>query len=108
VAATCAGVRVWSIYVPNGRTLDSPHYTYKLAWLAALRTALAEELAPEGVRLAVCGDFNIAPTDDDVWDPAVFIGSTHVSAEERAALTALLSLGLSDVQPRALKGRSFT
>ncbi len=108
VAATCGGVRTWSIYVPNGRTLESPQYAYKLAWLAALRSALAADLAPEGARLAVCGDFNIAPTDDDVWDPSEFIGSTHVSPEERAALAALLGLGLTDVQPRAFKGRPFT
>jgi len=108
VAATCAGVRVWTVYVPNGRTLDSPHYTYKLAWLAGLRGALAAEIGAGHGRLVVCGDFNVAPTDDDVWDPAEFVGSTHVSAAEREAVTALLALGLSDVHPRALKGRPFT
>jgi exodeoxyribonuclease-3 len=107
LAATCAGVRVWSVYVPNGRTLDSPHLVYKLAWLRALRSALAGEVGT-GLPIAVCGDFNIAPTDQDVWDPAAFIGSTHVSADERAALTGLLELGLHDVQPRALKGLPFT
>jgi exodeoxyribonuclease-3 len=108
VAATCGGVRVWSVYVPNGRTLDSPHYAYKLAWLAALRSALAAEAAAGHDRLAVCGDFNIAPGDEDVWDPAEFAGSTHVSAAERDALRELLALGLTDAQPRALKGRPFT
>ena len=107
VSATCAGVRVWSVYVPNGRELDHPHYAYKLAWLAALREALGAELGASD-RLAVCGDFNIAPTDQDVWDPAEFVGSTHVSAPERAALTELLGLGLTDVPPRALKGRPFS
>jgi len=107
VSATCQGVRVWSIYVPNGRELEHPHYAYKLAWLAALRDALSAEL-DGGASLAVCGDFNIAPTDDDVWDPAEFAGSTHVSAPERAALTGLLELGLTDVPPRALKGRPFS
>ena len=108
VSATCAGVRVWSIYVPNGRALDSPHYEYKLAWLAALRAALATDLAVSGGALAVCGDFNVAPADDDVWDPAEFIGSTHVSEAEREAVAALLEIGLTDVRPRALKGRPFT
>jgi exodeoxyribonuclease-3 len=107
VSATCGGVRVWSIYVPNGRELEHPHYAYKLAWLAALRDALRAEL-DTGAQLAVCGDFNIAPTDDDVWDPAEFAGSTHVSAPERAALAQLLELGLTDVAPRALKGRPFS
>jgi exodeoxyribonuclease III len=108
VAATCGGVRLWSVYVPNGRSLDSPHYTFKLAWLAALRRALAAEIGAGRERLAVCGDFNIAPTDDDVWDPGEFTGSTHVSSAERAALAELLDLGLTDVRPRALKGRPFT
>ncbi|HXZ99125.1 MAG TPA: exodeoxyribonuclease III [Candidatus Binatia bacterium] len=108
VAATCGGVRVWSVYVPNGRALDSPQYEYKLAWLAALRNAIAAELATGARRLVSCGDFNIAPTDDDVWDPAVFAGATHVSPPERAAFGELLDLGLSDLRPRALKGRPFT
>jgi len=103
IGATCDGVRVWSVYVPNGRTVDSPHYTYKLNWLAALRAALADEIAP-GTRLALCGDFNVAPTDSDVWDPAAFVGSTHVTGPERAALAALRDLGLVDVVPRPMKG----
>ena len=110
ISAPCAGCRVWSVYVPNGRALDSPHLSYKLSWLTALRDALAAELSPGGgpAALAVCGDFNIAPHDDDVWDPAAFIGSTHVTPEERAALAALLDLGLTDVPARALKGQPFT
>src|SRR3954468_14939962 len=103
VGATCGGVRVWSLYVPNGRTVDDPHYAYKLAWLSALRDALAPGLAA-GVPLAVCGDFNVAPTDADVWDPAAFVGSTHVTAPERAALADLLGLGLVDVVPKPMKG----
>jgi len=103
VAATCGGVRVWSLYVPNGRTPDSPHYDYKLRWLATLRTTLAAELAA-GRRVVACGDFNVAPTDADVWDPAAFIGSTHVTAPERQALTEILELGLTDVVPRPMKG----
>ena len=107
VAATCGGVRVWSLYVPNGRALNSPHLTYKLEWLAALRGALESELA-SGRPTAVCGDFNIAPGDDDVWDPAAFVDSTHTSPPERAALTRLIDLGLHDVRPRAIKGAPFT
>jgi exodeoxyribonuclease-3 len=103
IAATCDGVRVWSVYVPNGRTPDSPHYAYKLAWLAGLREALAADIAT-GRPLAVCGDFNVAPTDADVWDPALFVGSTHVTAPERQALTEILALGLTDVVPRPMKG----
>jgi len=105
IGATCAGVRVWSVYVPNGRTVDSEHYGYKLAWLAALREALATELTAHP-KLVVCGDFNVAPADSDVWDPAAFVGSTHVTEPERAALTALRELGLFDVVPRPLKGRN--
>jgi exodeoxyribonuclease-3 len=105
IGATCGGVRVWSVYVPNGRTIDDPHYAYKLAWLAALRNALGTELGTHD-RLALCGDFNVAPTDSDVWDPAAFVGSTHVTEPERAALAALRDLGLTDVVPRPLKGRN--
>ncbi|GHJ42833.1 exodeoxyribonuclease III [Catellatospora sp. TT07R-123] len=93
VAATCGGVRVHSVYVPNGRTPDSDHYRYKLAWLAALRQAVAA--GPQAA--VVCGDVNIAPTDADVFDPAAFVGSTHVTPAERAALADLQSLGLRDV-----------
>ncbi len=107
VAATCGGVRVWSLYVPNGRALNSPHLTYKLEWLAALRGALESDLA-SGRPTAVCGDFNIAPGDDDVWDPAAFVDSTHTSPPERAALSRLIDLGLHDVRPRAIKGAPFT
>ncbi len=91
------------MYVPNGRTPDSDHYTYKLAWLAALRDALEPELAGHP-QLAVCGDFNVAPTDADVWDPAAFVGATHVTAPEREALAQLRGIGLVDVLPRSLKG----
>jgi exodeoxyribonuclease III len=103
LAATCGGVRVWSLYVPNGRTVDSPHFAYKLAWLVSLRETLAAE-ASAGPPLAVCGDFNVAPADVDVWDPAAFVGATHVTPAERAAVAALLELGLTDVPARALKG----
>lgn len=103
ISATCGGVRVWSVYVPNGRTPDSPHYTYKLAWLAALRDALAPELR-SGTPVAVCGDFNVAPTDADVWDPSLFVAATHVTPAERRALAELRDLGLTDVVPTPMKG----
>jgi exodeoxyribonuclease III len=93
VAATCGGVRVHSLYVPNGRVPDSDHYHYKLAWLAALREVV--KAGPEAA--IVCGDMNIAPTDADVFDPEAYLGQTHVTAPERAALAALQALGLHDV-----------
>jgi exodeoxyribonuclease III len=93
VSATCGGVRVHCVYVPNGRTPDSEHYEYKLAWLAAL-----QKLVGDGPRDAiVCGDMNIAPTDVDVFDPDAYIGQTHVTAPEREALAKLQALGLRDV-----------
>jgi exodeoxyribonuclease-3 len=103
ISATCDGVRVWSVYVPNGRTVDSPHYGYKLNWLAALGKVLGTDIA-SGADLVVCGDFNVAPTDDDVWDPAAFVGETHVTAPERAAQASLRELGLVDVVPKPMKG----
>jgi exodeoxyribonuclease-3 len=102
VGATCGPLRVWSVYVPNGRVPGSGHYAYKLQWLTALRSALAGEVAAERPFL-VTGDFNVAPTDADVWDPAAFAGSTHVTTPERQALADLRALGLEDVVPRALK-----
>jgi exodeoxyribonuclease III len=93
VSATCGGVRITSVYVPNGREPDSEHYRYKLAWLAALKEMVAE--GPDDA--IVCGDMNIAPTDEDVFDPDAYIGQTHVTQPERAALADLQSLGLHDV-----------
>ncbi len=93
VSATCGGIRVHSVYVPNGRVPDSEHYHYKLAWLAALRATVAN--GPQDAM--VCGDMNIAPADIDVFDPAAYIGHTHVTPPERAALAELQELGLRDV-----------
>jgi exodeoxyribonuclease III len=93
VAATCAGVRVTSVYVPNGRVPGSDHYDYKLRWLAALKDVVAA--GPD--ETIVCGDMNIAPTDDDVFDPEAYEGQTHVTAPERAALAELQDVGLHDV-----------
>jgi exodeoxyribonuclease-3 len=103
IAATCGPVRLRSVYVPNGRTPDDPHYGYKLRWLAALRDAVAADAAG-GRPFAVMGDFNVAPADADVWDPAAFAGSTHVTPSERAGLAALAGTGLTDVVPRIAKG----
>lgn len=103
IGATCGGVRVWSLYAPNGRSPDSAHYLYKLAWFEALRAALEDELA-RGLPLVACGDYNVAPTDEDVWDPSVFVGSTHVTPTERKALAELRDLGLHDVVPTPMKG----
>jgi exodeoxyribonuclease III len=107
ISARCAGIWFTSVYVPNGRTPDDPHYTYKLEWLTALRTALAGDIATGP--LVVAGDFNVAPTDADVWDPRVFIGSTHVTPPEREALAKIRGVGLTDIVGRPLKGdRPFT
>lgn len=109
VGATCGGVRVWSVYVPNGREPDHDHYAYKLEWFAALRATVAAEIAAVPDRpFAVIGDFNVAPTDADVWDIAQFAGSTHVTEPERAALANLRIAGLVDIPPRALKGEPYT
>jgi exodeoxyribonuclease III len=96
VAAICGGIRVYSVYVPNGRKPDSEHYRYKLAWLAALRDAVGAQLAA-GEGMLVCGDMNIAPADADVFDPGAFIDQTHVTPPERAALAGLQAVGLRDV-----------
>jgi len=94
--ATCGDVRVASAYVPNGRALTDDHYKYKLAWLDRLRRMLDRE-ADASAPLVLCGDFNIAPDDRDVWDPAAFVGETHVSEPEREALRHLEDWGLVDV-----------
>jgi exodeoxyribonuclease-3 len=93
VAATCGGIRIYSVYVPNGRSPGSEHYQYKLAWLAALTGVVAG--GPDAAM--VCGDMNIAPTDADVFDPAAYVGQTHVTPPEREALARLQALGLHDV-----------
>ena len=109
VGATCGGVRIWSVYVPNGREPDHDHYAYTLSWFAALQATIAAELAGAPDQpLAVIGDFNVAPTDADVWDIEQFRQSTHVTPAERAALTDLLDVGLADLPPRALKGEPYT
>ncbi len=93
ISATCAGIRVHSVYVPNGREPGSDHYRYKLEWLGVLEQAVRSGPA----EAVVCGDMNIAPTDNDVFDPKAYIGQTHVTGPERAALASLQAAGLHDV-----------
>ena len=93
--ATCGDIRVYSCYVPNGRALDNPHYQYKLGWLDDLRAEL--DARDRGQPHVVGGDFNVALRDEDVYDPAAFVGATHVSAPERSAMAALLDTGMVDL-----------
>ena len=99
MGVTVNGVRLWSLYVPNGRALDDPHYTYKLEWLAALRAETQAWLAVHpDMPLALVGDWNVAPTDADVGDPTFIPGvSTHISKPERDAFAAFEATGLADV-----------
>jgi exodeoxyribonuclease-3 len=98
IAATFDGIRLWSLYVPNGRTLDDPHFPYKLEWLDRLAAVTAETIENEPDQpMALMGDFNIAPLDSDVWDINFFAGSTHVTPEERQAFEAFEQIGLQDV-----------
>lgn len=93
--ATCGGVRIGTVYVPNGRQVGHDHYRYKLAWLARLRAHLDAHHDPDEL-LVLLGDWNIAPADIDVWDPAAFAGSTHVTGPERDALERIRQWGLVD------------
>ena len=98
LGATCGGVRVWSLYVPNGRAVGDPHYTYKLKWLAALRdTATSWLRGDPSAQIALVGDWNIAPTDDDVWSVEFYRGCTHVSEPERNAFNAIVDARFADV-----------
>lgn len=96
VSARCAGIEVACVYVPNGRAVGSEHYEAKLKWLGALRRLLGAE-DPARRDVVVCGDFNVAPSDLDVFDPAALAGATHVTPAERGALQSLLDLGFEDV-----------
>ncbi|MGI8491787.1 MAG: exodeoxyribonuclease III [Acidimicrobiales bacterium] len=108
ITARCGATTVVSVYVPNGRSVADPHYKYKLEWLDKLRRHLSLVADPADP-VAVCGDFNIAPTDADVWDPKAFVGSTHVTPAERDALGALESWGLQDAFRRCYpEGRLYT
>ncbi len=100
LAATCGGLRVWSVYAPNGRELDDPHYLFKLVWFERLRAAVAADRS--GAPHVLTGDFNVAPADADIYDPVRWRRRTHASAPERAAITALADLGLVDVTRHVL------
>ncbi|EUA14303.1 exodeoxyribonuclease III [Mycobacterium kansasii 732] len=98
LGATCGGVRVWSLYVPNGRALNDPHYTYKLDWLAALKNTAEGWLRDDpAAAIALTGDWNIAPTDDDVWSTEFYAGATHVSQPERNAFNAIVDAQFADL-----------
>lgn len=98
IGATCGGVRVWSLYVPNGRELDHPHYAYKLDWLTHLRDTAAGWLADDPqAQIMLAGDWNIAPLDEDVWSVAYFADKTHTSEPERAAFRAVVDAGFADL-----------
>ncbi len=109
LGVTVNGVRLWSLYVPNGRALDDPHYPYKLEWLANLAAETSEWLASNPDQpLALMGDFNIAPFDHDVWNIDVFEGRTHVSQPERDAFAAFEAAGLTDVvRSRGVEGYTY-
>ena len=96
VSAICGGIKVSSVYVPNGREVDHDHYRYKLSWMARLKGHLEATCQPDDL-LLVGGDYNICPDDRDVWDPQNPISRTHVTKKERDALTALEQWGLADV-----------
>ena len=104
MAATVEGVRLWSLYVPNGRDLTHAHYGYKLEWLRVL-TGLLDEW--RGQPLALMGDFNIAPLDHDVWDIGAFDGATHVSQPERDAFQALIDAGMVDLVRERAAGYTY-
>lgn len=109
LGVTVADVRLWSLYVPNGRELDNAHYPYKLEWLANLATETRAWLAANPEQpLALMGDFNIAPFDHDVWDINAFAGKTHVSQPERDAFAALEAAGLVDaLRSRGVEGYTY-
>ena len=108
ISARCGGVWVSSVYVPNGRSVGSEHYDYKLSWLDRLRRHLENTADPDSP-VAVCGDFNVAPEDRDVWSPEAFVGSTHVTEPERKAVARLMDWGLVDaLRLRHQEDRLFT
>lgn len=110
LGVTCGGVRVWSLYVPNGREIGNPHLDYKLDWLEHLRLDAVKWLADDPqAQIALAGDWNIAPTDADVWDTEFFEGRTHVTPPERAAFQGIVDAGYADVvRPHTSEPRTFT
>ena len=110
IGAVCRGVRLWSLYIPNGRSLDDPHLTYKLQWLDALAGAARGWLADDpAAQIALLGDWNIAPNDADVWSVPYYEDKTHTSPAERAAFDAVVDAGFSDVvRPHTSEPGTFT
>lgn len=104
IGARCGGIDIWSLYVPNGRKPDDPHYVYKLDWLARLRDAAGSWLDGD---TALVGDWNICPTDADVFDPAQFAKSTHVTPPERAAFQGFLDDGYVEVTREHAPGYTY-
>ena len=98
IGATCAGVRVWSVYVPNGRQIGDPHMEYKLQWLHALAAHGRDRLAADrDLQMAFLGDWNVAPFDEDVWSPDFYADKSHTSPQERAGFGAVVDAGFTDV-----------
>ncbi|MDM8084339.1 exodeoxyribonuclease III [Cellulomonas cellasea] len=112
LGATCGGVKVWSLYIPNGREIDDPHYAYKLEWLKHLRAQAEAWISPgtgdPNAQIALVGDWNIAPLDEDVWDIEKFAGRTHVTPAEREAFTAFADAGYTEVSREHIPARTFT
>ena len=104
IGATCGGMRVWSVYAPNGRTLADPHYLFKLVWFERLRACVSADLIASGLPQFLAGDLNVAPTDLDIYDPIRWRRLTHASPPERAAVAALIALELRDVTREHLPG----
>lgn len=115
LGATCGGVRVWSLYIPNGREIDNPHYAYKLEWLGRLREQAAAWITPgpdgagdPSAQIALVGDWNVAPLDEDVWDIEAFAGKTHVTPAERTAFAAFATAGYTEVSREHIPPRTYT
>ncbi len=110
IGAVCGGLRLWSLYIPNGRSLDDPHLTYKLDWLGALARTAGGWLADDpAAQIALLGDWNIAPTDADVWSVAYYENRTHTSPGERAAFAGVVDAGFTDVvRPHTSEPGTFT
>lgn len=109
LGAVCGGVRVWSLYVPNGRQIGARHYNYKLHFLDSLRAYVGDTVAADpGAAMVLLGDFNVAPRDEDVWDRSFFTGLTHVTEAERAYLQAVEEAGVKEVSRHFTTDQRFT
>ncbi len=97
ISALCGGVRITSVYIPNGRNIADPHMDYKVGWLAGLRDQAAAWAAADGAQVALMGDWNIAPQDEDVWSMEFYLPRSHVSPRERSGFQSVLDAGYEDV-----------